>query len=178
MTNKMREIKIEKLTLNVGAGRDENRLAKGEILLKKLTNKNPVKTITKKRIATWDLRPGLAVGCKLTIRGKEAEELLKRLLAAKDNILDEKQISSNSFSFGVPEYIDIPGIKYDPDLGILGFEVCISLERAGYRITKRRIKTSKVGPKHIMKKEEVIKYLQDKFSVKVTSREEELRLAE
>lgn len=168
----MREIRIEKITLNVGAGRDENRLNKGIVLIKKITSREPIKTLTKKRIAEWDLRPGLAVGCKLTIRGKEAEELLKRLLVAKDNVLIERQITSNSFSFGVPEYIDIPGVKYDPEIGIIGFEVCVSLERAGYRITKRRIKTSKVGKEHLLKKEDVMKYLESKLGVKIKRPEE------
>jgi len=85
-TNPMREIKIAKISLNIGAGKDENQLKKGLKLLKKITGANPVSTSTKKRIPGWGLRPGLAIGCKVTIR-KNTEQLLKRLLVAKENIL-------------------------------------------------------------------------------------------
>ncbi len=87
--NLMKEIRVAKVTLNIGAGKNEDLLKKGLVLMKKLTPLNPVKTITKKRIPGWGLRPGLAIGCKVTVR-KDADKLLKRLLAAKENILSEK----------------------------------------------------------------------------------------
>ena len=80
--NVMKEIKVAKLTLNIGAGKNEDLLKKGLILLKKLSPLVPVKTFTQKRIPGWGLRPGLAIGCKVTVR-KNPEELLKRLLVAK-----------------------------------------------------------------------------------------------
>jgi len=82
--NPMRNIRIEKITLNVGAGKEQTRLEKGVLLLKGLTGINPVKTFTNKRIPSWGLRPGLPIGCKLTLRKKKAEEILKRLLEAKE----------------------------------------------------------------------------------------------
>ena len=60
--NKMREIRIEKITLNIGAGKDVGKLEKGVKLLKNITGINPVKTVTQKRIPTWGLRPGLPIG--------------------------------------------------------------------------------------------------------------------
>ena len=80
--NPMRKIMIAKLTLNVGAGKDEDKLKKGLLLLQKLAPIKPVKTVTQKRIPTWSLRPGLAIGAKVTVR-KNPEELLKRLLKDK-----------------------------------------------------------------------------------------------
>ena len=85
--NIMRNIKIEKITLNVGAGKDQVKLDKGIRLLKTITGIPPVKTKTNKRIPGWQLRPGLPIGCKITIRGKKAKEILIKLLGAKGNEL-------------------------------------------------------------------------------------------
>ena len=84
--NVMKEISIEKITLNIGAGKNEELLKKGLKLLNKITSTKPVETKTKKRIPGWGLRPGLAIGCKVTVR-KDCAQLLKRLVAAKDNVL-------------------------------------------------------------------------------------------
>jgi large subunit ribosomal protein L5 len=159
--NSMRKIKITKLTLNIGSGKNEDMLKKGLILLKKLSPVKPVKTYTQKRIPTWGLRPGLAIGAKVTIR-KGTEELLKRLLAAKDNTLNEKCFDNRgNFAFGVPEYIDIEGLEYDPDLKILGLEVAVTLERPGYRIKRRKVKQAQVGKSQQITKQEAIKFVQD-----------------
>src|SRR3989338_6519351 len=136
--NPMREIKIEKITLNVGAGKDQAKLEKGMLLLKNIASLTPVKTYTSKRIPEWGLRPGLPIGCKLTIRKTAAEELLKRLLDAKENKLKKSQFDmEGNISFGIHEYIDIAGVKYDPQIGIMGLEVCVTLERPGFRIKRR-----------------------------------------
>src|SRR3989338_4408910 len=110
--NPMKEIRIEKVTLNIGAGKDQARLEKGLLLLNNITGIKPVKTFTKKRIPEWGLRPGLPIGCKLTLRKKKAEELLTRLLDAKNNRLGEKQFDNEgNLAFGVHEYIDISGAR-------------------------------------------------------------------
>ena len=92
--NAMQHPRIEKVTLNVGAGKDQNRLEKGIHVLKMITGINPVKTITSQRIPTWGLRPGLPIGCKLTLRKTKAMEVLKRLLEAKENTLNQSQFDS------------------------------------------------------------------------------------
>jgi len=164
----MKGIRIEKVTLNVGAGKDQAKLEKGILLLKNVTGINPVKTFTNKRIPTWGLRPGLPIGCKLTLRKKKAEEILLRLLDAKDNQLGLQQFDKEgNIAFGVHEYIDVPGVKYDPKIGIMGFEVCVTLERPGFRIKRRRIMKRKICNKHRIKKEEVIEFMKKKFNVKV-----------
>ena len=157
--NPLRKIKIEKISLNIGAGKNEDLLKKGLILLQKLSPLKPVKTITQKRIPGWGLRPGLAIGCKVTIR-ENSEALLKRLVTAKDNILKEKSFGPNGvFSFGIHEYIDIEGLEYDPDLKIIGFEVAVTLERPGFRVKKRKLKTSSVGQAHQITKEDALEYI-------------------
>ena len=166
--NKMKEIRIEKVTLNIGAGKATEVLEKGLKLLKAITNKSPVKTFTNKRIPAWGLRPGLAIGCKVTIRKEAAIELLKRLLEAKENILSESQFDKNgNMAFGLKEYLDIPGMKYDPEIGMLGFEVCVTLERPGFRIKKRKNLKKKIPNKHKITKEEAIKFMQSNFKIKL-----------
>ncbi len=92
--NKMKEIKVEKITLNIGTGKDQEKLKKALILLEKLTSIKPIKTITNKRIATWSLRPGLPIGCKVTVRDQRKKDIIIRLLSAKDNLLSKRQIPS------------------------------------------------------------------------------------
>ena len=159
-SNPMRTIRVAKLTLNVGAGKDENLLKKGLKLLQKLTPIKPIKTLAKKRIPTWGLRPGLAIGGKVTVR-KGAEALLKRLLVAKENQLSLKSFDQKgNFSFGVPEYIDIEGMEYDPELKILGLEVAVTLERPGYSIKKRKQKASRIGKNHQLTRGDAISFVQ------------------
>ena len=164
----MREIRIEKITLNIGVGEAGDKLENAFNLMKRITNRKPVKTFAKKRIPNWNIRPGLPIGVKVTIRGKEAEELLKKLFEAVDNKVKLSQFDKNgNLSFGVKEYIHIPGVKYDPKIGIYGMDVCVTLERPGYRIKKRRYLNRKVGKKHKITKEEAAKFFEEKFGIKV-----------
>ncbi len=165
--NKMREIRIEKITLNIGTGKNPEKLDKALILLERITGAKPIKTITNKRIPSWNIRPGLPVGCMVTLRKSKAVETLKRLFEAVDNKLLKKQISAGTFSFGIKEYIDIPGMKYDPNIKVMGLEVSVTLERPGFRIKHRRIKPRKIGKKHLITKEETIEFIEKKFGVKV-----------
>jgi large subunit ribosomal protein L5 len=171
--SKMKEIAIEKITLNFGAGKDQKKLDKGVLLLKHLTNKDPVKTITQKRIPTWGVRPGLPIGCKITIRERDLiKDLIARFLRAKENHLKEKQFDANgNIAFGISEYIDIPDVQYNPEVGIMGFEACITLTRPGFRIKKRKIQKRKVGKKHKISKEEAIAFMKKEFSLKVGEEE-------
>ncbi|HLD19054.1 MAG TPA: 50S ribosomal protein L5 [Candidatus Nanoarchaeia archaeon] len=166
--NNMRTIKVEKITLNIGSGKNPGKLDKGIKLLKSLTGVEPVKTFAHKRIPAWGLRPGLPIGCKLTLRKNAAYELLPRLLKAKDNKLSITQFDNNgNLAFGIHEYVDIPGIKYDPDIGIMGFEVCVTLERNGYRIKRRRIRPSKIPKDHTITRENAIEFMKTKFNASV-----------
>ena len=166
--NPMRIIRIEKLTLNIGVGKNPQLLDKAMTLLKKLSDAKPVKTYTQKRIAGWGLRPGLAIGCKVTLRGGNASELLKRLLLSKDGELTEKQFDDfGNIAFGIPEYINIPGIEYDPDIGIIGLEACVTLERPGFRIKKRKNEKRKVPKKHGIPKEDAMGFMKDEFKIKI-----------
>ncbi len=158
--NLMRQIRISKITLNIGAGKNEDLLKKGLKLFEKLAPNKPVKTATQKRIPGWGLRPGLTIGCKVTIR-HNTRDLLTRLLAAKENKLSIKNFDERgNFAFGIPEYIDIGGLDYDPELKIIGLEAAVTLERPGYRVKMRKIKASAIGDKHQITKSEAIQFVQ------------------
>lgn len=166
--NQMKNIKIEKITLNIGSGTNAAKLEKGMKLINQLAGKPPVKTFTNKRIPTWGLRPGLPIGCKLTLRKNAAREMLSRLLQAKENKLSSKQFDNlGNIAFGIHEYIDIPGSKYDPGIGIMGLEVCITLERAGFRVKRRMVKSSRISKKHSISRQEAIDYMKKQFNVVV-----------
>ncbi len=163
----MRQVRIEKITLNIGTGgKSQDILEKSMKLIKELTGIMPVKTITTKRIPAWGLRPGLPIGCKLTLRGETAEKLFKRLVEAKDSKLKDSYVDQNgNVSFGIHEYIDIPEAKYLPDVGVIGLQVCATLERPGYRIKKRRLHARSIPHKHRITKQEAMQFMQEKFHV-------------
>jgi large subunit ribosomal protein L5 len=166
--NTMRDIRIEKLTLNICTGKDQDKLEKGVKLLHNLTGLNPVKTVTNKRIAGWGLRPGLPIGAKITLRNERAHSMLLRTLDAKSHVLRPSQFDPyGTLSFGISEYIDIKQANYDPDIGILGLEVCVTLERPGFRIKRRRLRSKKVPNRHRISKEDAMHFMQNKFNVKI-----------
>lgn len=163
----MRQIRIEKLTFNIGAGKDQKQLEKGMKLIEKIAGRPPVKTKTNKRVPSWGLRPGLPIGCKLTLR-RDVEPLIKRLLEAKNNVLKPSCFDNEgNVSFGIHEYIDIPGVEYDPEIGIIGLQVSITLERPGFRIKKRKIAPRHIHRNHKISKEEAIEFMKEKFGIKV-----------
>lgn len=162
--NKMQEIRIEKVSLNIGVGEAGEKLKKAKTLLERLAGVKPVETKGKKKIPTWGVRPGLPIGVKVTIR-KNVDELLKRLIEAKEKIINKTSFTSSGVNFGIDEYIYIPGMDYDPELGIMGLDVSVVMSRPGARITKRHLKTASIGKRHVIKPEEAIKFMVDKYGV-------------
>jgi large subunit ribosomal protein L5 len=163
--NVMRNIKIEKVILGVGGTGEV--LEKGAKIIERVALKKPVRTKSKKRIPSLGVRPGLEVGAIITIR-KKPEEILKRLLAAKENTLKKKQVSNNTFSFGIKEYIEIPGMEYQRDLGIIGFDIIVTLKRAGKRVKIKKIKRGKIPRRQTITPEEIIKFMEENFQTKFT----------
>jgi len=160
--NIMREIKIEKVVLSIGGVGDD--LIKGIKLLELLTEKKPMKTKSKKRIPSLGVRPGLEIGAVVTLR-KAYQEMLEKIFVAIDNQLRKKQVSENNFSFGVKEYIEIPGMEYDRDIGIRGFDVTIVFKRTGRRVKLRKIKRGRIPARQKITKEEIIKFMEEHFKV-------------
>ena len=80
------------------------------------------------------------------------------------HVLIDKQ---GNFAFGVHEYIDFPGAKYDPGIAMFGFDVCVSLSRKGRRIALRKLRPSSVGKSHRVTKEEAMEFAKSALNVKL-----------
>jgi large subunit ribosomal protein L5 len=166
--NIMKNIKVEKVTLNIGCGDDNDKIEKAVKLLEILTGKKPVITKSKRR-STFGIPKGKPLATMVTLRGEEAVEFLKRTLAAIENKLKSSQFDKlGNFSFGIKEYIDIPGVRYSHDVGILGFDISVTVQRPGYRIKERRIQKKKISAKHRVNKEEAIEWMKKTFGVEIS----------
>jgi large subunit ribosomal protein L5 len=164
--NPMRNIRIEKITINIGCGDAGEKLERAKSLLEKLTDKKVVITKTRNR-TTFGAVKGKPIGCKVTLRGKDAGEFLKKAFDAVENKLSKNVFDAQgSFSFGVKEHIDIPGVRYDPEIGIFGMDVCVTLERPGFRVKRKRMK-SKIGKEHLIKPEEALEWTSKSYGVEI-----------
>ena len=156
----MQEVLIEKIVVNMGIGADPEKMKRGEQVIKQITGEKPVKTSGNKRIPDWGLRPGVPIGLKVTLRGTDAANFLKNAFIAKDNKLNKKSFDKEgNFGFGIKEHIDLPGVKYDPKLGIIGFDVLVTLKKRGHRVKRRKIMQAKVGHKQRVQPEEAIEFV-------------------
>ncbi len=168
LDNPMRRIRIEKVTVNIGVGETGERLDKAYELVQRITGQKPVKTRAKVRVPEWGIRPGLPIGVKVTLRGEKAYKLLKeKFLPAVDFKVKASSFTPRGFGFGIKEYVWIPGVKYDPEIGMMGMDIYVTVERPGYRVERRRLKRAKVGGKHRLTKEEVMEWAQKELGVKL-----------
>ena len=165
--NLMKKISLAKVILNMGIGKSGEPIEIGEKTLIQITGKKPNARNAKKSQRDWGVRKGEPIGIAVTVRGNDATELLKKLLVVKDNQIKEKSFDNEgNVSFGIKEHIDIPGIKYDPKIGILGLDVTISLKRPGYNIKLRSNHKAKIGKNHRITKNDSIEFFTKNFGVK------------
>jgi large subunit ribosomal protein L5 len=163
--NPMRRIEIASLTLHCSTA-DQVKLARATKLLQFISDAKPIMTLARKRIPTWKVRPGMQIGCKVTLRGQRAIETLKRLLVGVPT-LSEKQFNPGFMNFGIKEYIEIPSIPYQRDIGIMGFEAIATLKRPGFNISRRKRFRSKIGSAHKITKDETIEFFKKNFEIKL-----------
>jgi len=168
MENKMKEVVVDKVTLNIGVGKAGQELENAKTLLERLSGSKAVPTHAKVRNPVFRIKKGDVIGTKTTMRGPGAIEFVKKALKVKDFALPARSFDKEgNFSFGVPEYIEFPGAKYDPQIGMLGFDVCVTLRRRGFRVSKRRRAKCKVGRSHRLSQEDGIGFAKNVLSVKV-----------
>jgi large subunit ribosomal protein L5 len=166
--NKMRQIRLEKTVINIGVGDAGERLLKAEKVLKMVTGKKPVRTVAKTTNRDLGIREGMQIGCKVTLRGKEAEEFVKKAFWIRENRIATYSFDpAGNFSFGIQDYTDFPGMKYDPEIGIFGLDVCSSIGRAGKRVQKRKILRSRISKHHRVGRKEGVEFVKSKFGVEV-----------
>jgi len=168
MTNDHTQPRIEKITVNIGVGEAGERLQKAEKVLESLTKQKPVRTLSTHTVKEWGLRKLLPIGCKVTLRGKKAEEFLKKALATRNNRVAEWSFDKQgNISFGVSDHTDFEGQKYDPNMGIFGMDINVTLTKPGYRVKNRKIAKNSIPSKHLVKREEGITYLTKRFNLEV-----------
>ena len=160
--------RVRKVTVNIGVGEAGEKLQRAEKLLEMLTGQKPVRTYGKATVPAFNVKKKGPIGTKVTLRGAKADEFIKRTLEAVDNTLKESQVdATGNFAYGVHEYIDMPGTEYDPDIGMYGMDVAVSLERPGYRISKRTRQRKKVPKKERITKEETIAFIKESYGVTI-----------
>jgi len=161
MENPMRKVSIQKVVLSAGA--KDKELEKARKLLELISQAKPQLIASSKRIPDFKVNPGIEVGTRVTIRDKAAIDLLRRLLGAVENKIKQKQVTDNHFSFGIEEYIEIPGMEYQRDIGIRGLNVTVVFVRAGQRVKLKKIKSGHFPKRQMVKKEEIINFMKEGF---------------
>lgn len=160
--------KIAKITVNIGVGEAGEKLQKAETVLSNITGQKPIQTLSNTTNKDWGIRERMAIGCKVTLRKKTAKKFLTEALKTRENKIAEYSFDNQgNFSFGIPDHTLFEGQKYDPNIGIFGLDICVTIEKPGYRIKHRRIDKGKIPHKHQVKKEETIKLIAEAFNVEV-----------
>jgi len=160
--------KIEKVVVNINVGKSGEPLEKASKVLKGLTNQTPVKKKAKSTIRDFGIRKGEPIACVVTLRKQRAVDFLKKVLPVVDNKISRASFDKQgNFAFGIKEHIEIAGVKYDPDVGIFGMDICVSMSRLGYRVKNRRKRKAQVGSKHVLTPEEAVVFAKQTLGVEI-----------
>jgi large subunit ribosomal protein L5 len=166
--NPMTQPRIAKVTVNIGVGEGGEKLQKAEKVLAKLTGHKPVRTLGKVMNRELGVKQGDPLGCKVTLRGEDAEKFVSRALYTRKNkVYDYSFDNQGNLQFGVADYTNFEGERYDPDIGVFGMDVAITLEKPGHRIKRRRNLSRSVPRSHRVSTQEARAFLTKKFDIEV-----------
>ena len=166
--NPLRQVRIEKLTLNIATGKSGEPLEKAKKVLNQLTGRTPATKRAKRTIKDFGVRQGEPISAIVTLRRDDATTFLVRALDAIGNKVRESSFDDyGNFSFGIKEHIEIPGTKYVPELGIFGATVHVTLGRPGYRIRSRSIRPAKMSRSHYVSKDEAVNFITSNFRTQI-----------
>jgi large subunit ribosomal protein L5 len=166
--NSMKVPRVEKIVVNIGVGEAGERLVKAQKVIEMVTGQKSVQTISRTINRDLAIRKGMPLGCKVTLRGDPAEEFLNKALEIREHRIPAYSFDKEgNMSFGIADYTDFPGMKYDPEIGIFGMDVSVVLRRAGNRVTQRATLRRRLPPKHRMDRDEAVQFMRERFSVEV-----------
>lgn len=164
----MRKIRIEKVVVNSSIGKSGPVLERAVKILESLTGQKPIVRKAKKTIKGFGIHRGEPIAVMVTLRRDKARAFLAKALAAIGYKVREESFDQHgNLSFGIKEHLDIPGTKYNPELGVIGMDVIVHVSRPGRRVMLRRRAKSKVGKKHLVTREESMKFFQEEFGLKI-----------
>ncbi len=164
----MRDLHVEKVVVNIGVGEAGERLAKAEKVLEMVTKQKPVETLSKTVNRDLGIREGMPLGCKVTLRGDAAVDFVKQALSIREMRVPEYSFDQEgNMSFGISDYTDFEGMKYDPEIGIFGMDISVVLRRPGNRITQRALLKRRIPKSHRVGRDEAIQYMKDNFQIEV-----------
>lgn len=164
----MRDIRVEKVVVNIGVGEAGEKLVKAQKVLELITRRKSVQTLSHRAVRDWGVRRSMPIGTVVTLRGDPAESFLKQAFEIRNNRLPSYSFDSRgNFSFGIQDYTDFPGMKYDPEIGVFGMDVSVSLMRPGWRVARRTLRRRSIPPRHRITREEGMQFLTDRFKVEV-----------
>ena len=167
--NPMQRPFLEKVVVNVCTGQSGEPLQKAMNVLQQITGQKACQRKAKVSVRDWGVRKGEPIACIVSLRGETAQAFLRRALDAKGNRLQKSSFGiDGNFSFGIREHIQLPGVKYDPAVGIFGMDVCATMEKGGYRVKKRRYLRSRVGRAQLLTPEESMDYMKESFGIEIT----------
>jgi len=165
---RMTEPHVEKIVVNIGVGEAGEKLAKAEKVLEMVTHQKPLRTISKTTNKDLGIRWGMPLGCKVTMRKKVAEQFLKTALWVKENRITSYSFDpEGNFSFGITDYTDFPGQRYNPEIGIFGMDVCVVLSRPGRRVSERSHARRRIPKRHRLTRQDALEWLKRKYGVEV-----------
>ena len=132
-TNVMQVPKLDKIVINMGVGeaKDNAKILDAAVKdLETITGQKAVLTRAKKSVANFKIREGLAIGCKVTLRGEKMYEFLDRLVnLSLPRVRDFRGVNPNSFdgrgnyALGIKEQIIFPEIEYDKVDKVRGMDI-------------------------------------------------------
>lgn len=169
MSNHMMALRVEKVTVNIGVGEAGEKLVKAQKVLEMVTQQKSVQTMSKTVNRDLGIRVGMPLGCKVTLRGEAAESFLVKALSIRENkIYSYSFDKEGNMSFGISDYTDFEGMKYDPEIGIFGMDVNVVVRRVGgARVERRSLLSRRLPKEHRVQRDEAIQFMQDKFKVEV-----------
>lgn len=166
--NTMKRIVVDKVVINIGVGKSGEPIEKAKKALLELTGQQAAVRGARKSVRDFGIHKGEPIGAIVTMRRERAIEFLKRIVLAKRSILKASSFDNfGNISVGIHEHIDIPGTKYNPDIGIFGMDVNVTLSRPGYRIARKSRKSGKIGKEHRINRDEAIEFFKQEYGAKV-----------